>query len=109
MNTYRDATIKLEGTDLEENLNSLTHRLTARNRTIESLNVKINNALPRDKRDADYDRAYDYEEKIQACLQHVATRQKWLQETRNAEKSAKAAKEAADAAAINCRERQRSF
>ena len=76
MNAYNAKAGALTGDDLEEYLNSMVTRLTTRNRAIENLNAKIANTLPQAKRDADYDRAFDYEEKIMACLQHVETRRK---------------------------------
>ena len=42
MNSYSTASAGLEGDDLEEYLNSMSIRLTARNRAIEALNAKDN-------------------------------------------------------------------
>ena len=64
MNAYNAAAGALQGEDLEEYLNSMATRLTTRNRAIEQLNAKITSTLPQGKRDADYDRAFEYEEKI---------------------------------------------
>ena len=66
----------LTGDDLIEHLDCLTQRLTMRFEEVRKLDHQIVALLPEDRRDADCDTQYDYEEKILSALQRIETARK---------------------------------
>ena len=66
----------LAGDALIEHLDCLTQRLTMRFEEVRKLDHQIVALLPEDRRDADCDTQYDYEEKILSALQRIETARK---------------------------------